>query len=65
MCHSQEMSYFDAQIYEAGKAYSWRNNQFLRLVMSSDAKFDPRIVCELVESKSICGFESTNYSVLI
>ena len=58
------MSYFDAQGYEAGKAYSCRSNQFLRLVMSYDSEFNSGIVCDLIKNKNSCGIKSMNYSTL-
>ena len=41
------MSYFDAQGYEIGEMYSWRDNQFPRLIRSYNDEFDSRIVYEL------------------
>ena len=64
MCHSWETSYFDAQRYETGEAYLWRDNQFQRLVMSYNREFDSRIVCELIKNKNSCRIKSTNYSTL-
>ena len=65
MCHSWEMSYSDAQRYEAGKAYSWRNNRISRLVMLCSGEFDSGIVYELTKNKNDCRIESENYFVII
>ena len=59
------MSYFDAQGYEIGEMYSWRDNQFPRLIRSYNDKFDSRIVYELIKSENSCRIESANYSILI
>ena len=59
------MSYPDAQGYEIGEVYSWRDNQFLRLIKLYNDEFDSRIVYELIRSENSCGIKSMNYSILI
>ena len=64
MFHSWELDYFDAQGYEIGEAYSWRDNQFPRLIKSYNDEFNSGIVYKLIKSENSCGIESTNYSTL-
>ena len=64
MCHSWEMSYFDAQEYKIGEVYSWRDNQFPRLIKSYNDEFNSRIVYELIRSEKSCRIKSMNYSTL-
>ena len=65
MCHSWEMSHFDAQGYEIGEMYSWRDNSFPGLIRLYNDRFDSGIVYEQIGSENSCGIESMNYSILI